>query len=534
MISLMEKRTSSFNLAAAKVPETDFFSFLKERFDRDTALRVIAAFDKIKLPPPEDRNEFLAGTEGALLFLNRQGLVIRIEIADTKAGTFDSDRVDSGWVLKPLATLKAGNAVIEICPGCVVDTKDEKTYADLSQKLEAEDINFWDFNSGNVGRLPFKISYFPKGVPVVIDRLAVRKVTGGTFKISQKLKERSLRMAARAAKAQDDVFKPLRQALDEGYGTDQIQKFWALCEKYVEDKLLVAGWNATYETVTASDKSAISIEAARHYEMHRYCPALVKFAESLFIPALDHQALDILNRYAGRTMNIEQMYWDKVNRSKSAEERLAALQNEAGCDLAMLENKVGKIARKVEKTRLSLKHTRRELKKQGSIISGAARFNYDAMKAKLPLLDTDGIRDFFSKEIPSSADPARKAHHARGRRFIARYQKKGIDICAEQDKFGDMDKKCRELEGKFKEIWEEVQRLRRPRWRMKIALRDIKNQQGMINEIAQVLEEAFKDQDYLAKVSQELGDRLPKSLLEKSAASAATERGNLRPQSRHL
>lgn len=251
-----------FNRKAAKL-ETDFLCYLEKTFDSGTARKVIQAFQKMSLPLPQSYGEFLHGTEGGLVFLNRYGVVIRIEGKKSKLGSeYRFDRINnSPWILKPLASIDAGRAVIEICPGCHPETNyDNIGY--VRDRLREQNINYWDARGFcNSGRVPVKTPSFPKGVPVVIDRLAVRKLTGNIKPVRLALKKR----AQEAAQAQEKLYGPLRKTFKNSWpNAPKMARFWALCQRFVQEGKLIAGWN---ESEPDNGKAEEAIEVAGQYEI---------------------------------------------------------------------------------------------------------------------------------------------------------------------------------------------------------------------------------------------------------------------------
>jgi hypothetical protein len=257
-----DDHVSEFNRGAVdKLPETDFCVFLTKKFDRATAVKVIDSFKKMNLPPPQDGKEFLVGAEGCLLFLNKYGLVMRIEISDSEDSKLGADRInDSGWIIRPLASLDAGKAIIELIPGSLFE-KDEKMKWFLQEQLQNQNINFWDNFTDNIGRLPIRTPLFPEGVPVVIDRLAATRL----FRNAEPVREALKAYAQEAMKAQEKLYAPLRRAFDKAWpDARKMKKFWALCERGVQEGRLVAGWN---EAKMGDDfKSQGAAQAAKHYE----------------------------------------------------------------------------------------------------------------------------------------------------------------------------------------------------------------------------------------------------------------------------
>lgn len=159
-----------------------FYNYIESRFGADTALEVVRTFKKLRLPVPKE--EFLGGTEGAIVFLNPYGMVLRIEAREgamTRAGIGRVD--DSAWILRPVASISAGKSIIELCPGCKMNGEYQDAMA-VHGKLAKEGIDFWDVGSfgdasRNIGMMPVKLPKFPRGVPVVIDRLSVARLSQG-------------------------------------------------------------------------------------------------------------------------------------------------------------------------------------------------------------------------------------------------------------------------------------------------------------------------------------------------------------------
>jgi hypothetical protein len=252
--------SSEFNRQAVdELPETAFCAYLTKKFDRATAVKVIDSFKKMDLPPPQDEKEFLTGTEGCLVFLNKYALVMRIEIADLEDSKWGADRInDSGWIMQPLASLDAGKAIIEICPGCHLAEKPGYR-GELVDQLQNQNINFWDTGISNIGHLPFKTPTFPDGVPVVIDRLAVIRLTRNTEPIREALKAQ----AEEAKKAQDMLYGPLREAFASAWPeAGKMGRFWSLCLRYAAEGKLVSGW----ENPGLEGKSWYATYTAKNYE----------------------------------------------------------------------------------------------------------------------------------------------------------------------------------------------------------------------------------------------------------------------------
>lgn len=184
---------------------------------------IIAAFKKIRLPLPRTTEEFMAGTDGCLIFSNRYGLVIRIEEKEK------SPVRPSQWVLQPLGVFDAGEAVIEVCPACLFED-DKQNYHFVKAALKQEGINFWDTGLRNMGRLPITTAQFPQGIPVVVDRRAVKMLSDAVEPVAKDLQSRH--------------YGPLRRAFNTAATTKRSSGvFLKRCEEFVADGRLVAGWN---------------------------------------------------------------------------------------------------------------------------------------------------------------------------------------------------------------------------------------------------------------------------------------------------
>lgn len=188
-----------------------------------TQAAIINAFTRLGLPLPEQTDQFMAGTDGCLIFSNTYGLVIRIEEKEKKPVR------PSQWVLQPLGAIDAGDAVVEICPACMFED-DKANYHFVKAALKEEGINFWDTGLRNMGRLPINTPQFPQGIPVVVDRRAVKMLSDETRPVKLGLQGRH--------------YKPLRSAFNAAMRRkSKAPAFLSLCEAFVREGKLVAGWN---------------------------------------------------------------------------------------------------------------------------------------------------------------------------------------------------------------------------------------------------------------------------------------------------
>lgn len=234
----MEKE---FNKTAIR-PPTDFDSRLVQFFDADTHQSITSVLTGLQLPLPDTADTFMSARDGALLFLDRYGIVIRIEKKPYEKDGIISRRQrmnNSAWILQPLASFDVGKAILEICPGCSPAADLQQCFA-ARDSLAKENIKYWDVQLVNTGLLPFKTSGFPNGIPVVIDRLSVGRLdskAGITGTFLSKINPQAL------------LYAPLKNALCDAWPQGQakpdpekIQRFWQLCEENLAKGVLIAGW----------------------------------------------------------------------------------------------------------------------------------------------------------------------------------------------------------------------------------------------------------------------------------------------------
>lgn len=231
-----------------------FEACLKDQgMSQKTVDKVFQAFEDFHLPVPQSRDEFFAGFEGAILFLPPYGLVMRVEPATAREG----DRIDDNpFVLQPIGAVDCGGAKMEFCP--IIGLNHEtRTMAELDTILEKQGVVFWDKAERNVGLLPHKTVRFPEGMPVVIDRLAVKRlsltcrVIDGLFALmdgKRTLGVQDNSYYEQFKDVQKDLFGDLQQAFDlcrsddHGFDKQKTQQFLDACKKAVHDGRLAKDW----------------------------------------------------------------------------------------------------------------------------------------------------------------------------------------------------------------------------------------------------------------------------------------------------
>lgn len=254
---MIEKKRSSTDYVKS---DTNFVKYLKQRFSEESAQKVLEVFDLIGLPAPEEGTQYLKGNEGCIILVNKYSVVIRVE-AKTPEKNYYSRENDSGCILQPLVSIEAGEAIMEICPGCHVE-KNEATIEELKVLLKDEGLVFSDDQLENIGRLNTDNPEFPDGIPLIIDRLAVSKMTGNVKIVKNEIIEK-------AKKEQERFSEPFREALKDGLedGAKMIQ-FRELLERYAAEGKFTAGWNDNsehFDKIGFSSKTSRAKETSESY-----------------------------------------------------------------------------------------------------------------------------------------------------------------------------------------------------------------------------------------------------------------------------
>ena len=254
------EKISSLLTGLSTDAESDFLHHLNRKFGEESAQKVLEVFDKLNLPAPTEGNQYLKSNEGCILFVNRYGVVIRVE-PQMPESNFYVRVDDSGCILQPLGAIDAGTAVVEICPGCDVE-RDEASIDEMKEFLKDEGLRFTDDQLENLGRLHTDNTKYPKGILVILDRLAVSKMKGEVKLVENPISEEHKKELERFT-------EPFRKAFKEGYADKtKMPKFWKLLEKYVEDGIIKRGWNDNsdfFDKIEYLSKTSRAEEVAKYY-----------------------------------------------------------------------------------------------------------------------------------------------------------------------------------------------------------------------------------------------------------------------------
>lgn len=267
----MQTKEISLQFAqAAEQPHSVFSAHLAQHFLPEGVAFVRRTLAHLGLPEPRSTFEFrCASGRGAILFINALGLVVRIEPASTC-------RVDdSPFVLRPIGALECGGVRIEFIPGCRLAGDDVKTYNLLCDRLKKQNIDFYDPAIFNVGLLPVRTPEFPNGLPVVIDRLSVRRLPNEDGDV--------LPVDTGDFDYQDYLYSDIRHSFEECWregilnnpDPKAIERFLKLCQRSVKTGLLVPGWKVASEDISNEQVREIALGSnvcAKYYE--RACLSL--------------------------------------------------------------------------------------------------------------------------------------------------------------------------------------------------------------------------------------------------------------------
>lgn len=247
----VRKQVAAERQRSKNAPVANFEETLINTFDADTVSAIMQTLAHLQLPIPDENVEFLRAYEGAIFFSNQYGMVVRIEPIDKniKLGTCARQPVvrinDNPWVLQPIGSIVAGEAIVEICPG--VHTTDQSSdLTALAQGLKRTGAHLYDLSCSNIGRLPIATKNFPDGIPVVLDRLSVQRLTSTTRNIRNALQDMHIDVAP-----QKQLYGALKRLFSQAWPKDamipdatKMAEFWRAMGKAAQDGVLVAGWNA--------------------------------------------------------------------------------------------------------------------------------------------------------------------------------------------------------------------------------------------------------------------------------------------------
>lgn len=225
----------------------DFFK--KQNVPEDD---VSGLFNNLLLPVPSKNHFFTTSDNGAMVFVNPAGVVVRLSVPEREPldgnYKFKVDHIDHPAVLKPLGSFRYGKLQVDIMPGVKLGT-DYGAIGALHHKLAADGYDFWDSRTiGNLGYLPVKTTEYPDGIPVVIDRNSVHRKPDFDHTQPLRIDEPYHHLQAfydslpKFADAWPDVSQPSDPA--------KVSVFWNAARAKMQEGALQTGWmDGTYTDI---------------------------------------------------------------------------------------------------------------------------------------------------------------------------------------------------------------------------------------------------------------------------------------------
>lgn len=194
-------------------------------------------FGSLCLPVPLDEQYLETSDRGAMVFLNKFGVVLRISVPDLledpKEAKYRFDPVPHPDIGQPIAAFTVGKLRAELLPGLRLGWNGKHS-AELKERLDGDGIDFHDASRlSNYGYLPLTNDQYPDGIPVVVDRNAARR--RGPAHFTDKLHPFPPR----------ELGQMFREAWPDAAGPAKREKmveFWQACADLKQQNKLVAGW----------------------------------------------------------------------------------------------------------------------------------------------------------------------------------------------------------------------------------------------------------------------------------------------------
>ncbi len=221
----------------------DFLRLLKQTLytmEQKDADEIASVLRKLQLPLPRAEDQARLGYDGLLIFLNEYGIAVKIENGEKYACSVRINNEPE--ILKPLASIRAGDYIIELCPGCEIYTGGGIEVDNLKAGLKKKGYDFWDAGARNLGYLPVKnLPEDPKGFLVIIDRLSIQFGAGA--------RDNRLEILMPKFHPQDVLHGPLIEKFRQAWpnrsarvDAEKMAEFWQMCCQFREEGKLVSGW----------------------------------------------------------------------------------------------------------------------------------------------------------------------------------------------------------------------------------------------------------------------------------------------------
>lgn len=231
----------------------------------ETAQAVMYVFKKLELPLPSSEEEAGKEREDDLIFLNRYGMVLRIDNRKSVIQEWgEKGRIRTPWMVAPIKAIVAGDVVLSLYPGARLRDVNNNDRKYLYRRLKEWGVEFTDPSPRNIGFSAYATPRFPNGVPLAID--------GDSVALNQKIKNPCHLAPDQETQdvidAEEAVHGPLRTAFAKAWaGEAKMLSFWDMCAQHVQEGKLIAGWES-YASLQEYDSRFHACHAMRSGEIY--------------------------------------------------------------------------------------------------------------------------------------------------------------------------------------------------------------------------------------------------------------------------
>jgi hypothetical protein len=216
---------------------------------------VHAAFERLGIPLPGDKSFYRTSDEGAILFLHRFGVVIRLSSITfsehnqlLKTWGHPQEVIDHPCVLQPILGFSIGELRVEVLPGVRLSSN-QSPWVQIKGTLAASLLNFFDTRICNVGYIGRATQDFPLGIPIVLDRNAVlrdQEVAGKPFPalVPMHTHIQLATYAQNEIKTRLETYTSawVKEQHDLRAKPTAARALWNACAQLKEEEILNAGW----------------------------------------------------------------------------------------------------------------------------------------------------------------------------------------------------------------------------------------------------------------------------------------------------
>jgi hypothetical protein len=216
---------------------------------------VHAAFERLGIPLPGDKSFHRTSDQGAILFLHRFGVVIRLSSITfsehnqrLKSSGIAQQIIDHPCVLQPILSFSIGELRVEVLPGLRMSFN-QQDCGQIITALARSNLMFFDDRIDNIGYMGRATPQLPRGIPIVLDRNAVCRKPGVTVKQFNNPvpTETYLLLATEAqheikTRLETHISAWLAEQRDSRTQPAAARGLWSACAQLKEEGILNAGW----------------------------------------------------------------------------------------------------------------------------------------------------------------------------------------------------------------------------------------------------------------------------------------------------